>query len=226
MFSLIEMSFAPRRAAARLRTHPRWVRQFMVLAFASVLLAIAMHPYLVRVTLSHLPPSAEESARIAMRRVLDGEMAGQCAFLPFRLLAGWGSFALMLFYSCKAWGKTQPARFVQLFALEVHAEIALVAAQTAVLFAALFGRSAVAMFVPFGLDAMTPETGGFVMRALLNAVNPFSAWYLWMLASAVATLCEFRPGKALLIVMSVWGLQLAFTAVSTFVMQEAFHLQL
>lgn len=226
MLSLISILMRPRRCAEQLKASPRWLIPFIALAFISVLIMIAMHPHLIRMTLAHLPESASESAKAAVRSALEGELAARCAFLPFRLLIGWASFALVLLYSCQAWGRIQPVRFVQIFSLEVHAEGALLLGQAGALLLTLFGRSADAVVVPFGLDAVVPASSDFVMRTLLNAFNPFAAWYVVIIISGVAACCEFRRSKAALVVLSVWGLNVGFSVVGTYILQETFHFRL
>ena len=161
-----------------------------------------------------------------MRRILDGELGVRCAFLPFKLLIGWASFAVVLFYSCKAWGKNQPIRFVQFLSLEVHAESALVLAQIAICVMALFDGSERLLLIPLGLDRVRTGPTSFLSRTLLNAVNPFTAWYLVILSSGAARLCGFRRIKAALITLSVHVLNLAFSIVSMVLFQETFHLGL
>ncbi len=226
MPSLISILFTPRRGAERLKTNPRWLIPFLVLAFVAVIITLVLHPYLVRLTLAHLPESATESAKAAVQVSLDGELAARCAFLPFRLLAGWGSFALVLFYSCKAWGRIQPVRFDQIFSLEIHAEGALLLGQLGALLMAGLHGSADAVAIPFGLDTVVPESADFVLRTFLNAFNPFAVWYVLILISGVAVCCEFRRRKAALVVFSVWGLNLLFNIVGTYVLQETFHFRL
>ena len=210
--------------AQRIQSTPRWLTPFLILAGLLVVIAIAMHPYVVTSTLQKLPPTAD---KVQANEILRQEIFLRSAFLPFRFFIGWGSFSLLLFYFCMAFRPPEKVRFTQILALEVHAEFTFVLAQAVML------ASKVYIFSSTGIDrigqvlsmAWILEPGSdFVYSTLIATLNIFTFWYLVLLAAGVSVLCGFRRFQAFLIVAAVWTVSAGINVGILKLLKDTMHL--
>jgi hypothetical protein len=219
------MLVAPRSATIALQRQPRWVGAFVFLAAGWIATAGAIHPWSVAGTLDRLPASATQEARAAAAAALDAELPIRLAVLPLRLAAGWGAFALVLHFLCRAFAVGSPPTYLQVFALEVHAEAASLLGRVAgLVYCLITGAGSGLLVMPWSLGAIPfPGIDG-IGRTLLGSLNLFTLWYVLVLAAGISVLCSHRPLKALLIVATAWCVSAGWsTAILTF-LQHAFFL--
>jgi hypothetical protein len=204
--------FHPTRAAEGIRRAPHWLAVFLLIATGMVALRLVSHSSLVESTLAALPASATEADRIWARSILDGDLLLRCAVLPLRLLAGMGTFAFFLHQLCAAFDPPVRARFKQVLALEIHAEVLV-----------LLGAWAAFLVIP--LTAGTARTE-MVSVALLTSPKIFTLWYVVALAAGITTLFGCSKPKAAVLASTAWIVSVLF---NTFLLQSVsasmhFHL--
>ncbi|HEV8538388.1 MAG TPA: hypothetical protein VGR15_05620 [Bacteroidota bacterium] len=216
----------PQRAAGIIKSNPRWIVQFLILAVLSIILAVLAQPYVVHLTLDRLPSSATAEDKFIVQQALDGELYVRCAFLPIRLLIGWASFALLLFYACKGWRSKESVRFYHLWSLEVTAESVMVLAQAASLIYALTGGGSSFMRIPFGLDMVFGPLADPVKRMALNSVNIFALGYLYLLTTGISVLYGQSKIKSFFPVLAVWSLSVMFNVGIVSLLRDAFSFRL
>jgi hypothetical protein len=190
--------FHPVRATQQLREAPSWLGTFLLIATALVGLRLASHMHLVEATLTALPSTVTESDRGWARSLLDGELLLRCVFLPVRQIAGMGAFALLLYVLCLAFDPPVRARFKQVFALEIHAEV----------FNLLGACASVAM----SLQGAYGNPAGAEMFALLTTTKLFTLWYVIALSAGIPVLFGFTRLKAGLLASTAWIASVLFNA--------------
>ena len=178
----------PFRAAEKLRLTPRWLVAFLLICAAMVTLRIAWYPRLVEMTITSLPATATAEDRDWARTLLNNEALLRCMFIPVRQIAGMGSFAFLLFLLCRALEPPVQARFKQVLALEVHAEI--------------FNLLGAALAVGIAL------LGG--NEALLTSTKIFTLWYVVALTAGIVVLFGFSKFKACLLASTAWVISVLF----------------
>jgi len=233
MKSLVLMFVRPRAAVEEIRRSPSWLLSFGVLALLCIVVVVWAHRGIVEFTLAKLPPSTTLADKEEMKEYLDGRLAVTAAFLPVRLVTGWMSFALILYYTCMAWTSHRSVRFVHVLALEVHAEAALVAGRVAGAVAAMV-RGAPSTSaglhspyrVPFGIDMLFPSSSDFAVAAFLNSLNVFAVWYIFLLTMGISGLYGIRVWKVALTAVGLWLLVALCNAVVLHALRDAFQFQL
>jgi hypothetical protein len=63
----------------------------------------------------------------------------------------------------------------------------------------------------------------FILYALLNSVNFFSASYIAILTIGISIICAFGRIKSLLIVLAVWSLAMVFNIGVIKLLKDALH---
>lgn len=203
----------PVRTLHRLKESPVWLVPFMTLAAISVILLLLTAERNIQSTLAHLPASATDQDREAVAAALRQDGAAQAAFLPFRLLIGWSTFALLLHWGARAFGSPGGHRFKHILSLEIHGE----AAQTA---GAIVGAAGVAL--P-SLSALCGPESDFLNRSLLASVNLCTLWYVVILTAGIVVLCQQSKLKAFLIVAGSWGIVQALSLGVLNLIRHTFH---
>jgi hypothetical protein len=188
----------PLRTVRQLKESPRWLGTFLLIAAGLVALRIASQGHLVEATVSALPATVTEADRDWTRAYLDSELLLRCVFLPLRQIAGMGLFTLMLYALCVAFDPPIRARFKQLFALEIHAELFNLLGACASLVTTLFVGNG---------DRGSPE-----MFALLTTPKIFTLWYVVVLAAGILTLFGYSRLKAGLLASTAWFVSVLFNA--------------
>jgi hypothetical protein len=188
----------PIRTARRLQEAPRWLGTFLLIAAGLVALRFASQAHLVEATVSALPATVTEADRNWARSYLDSELLLRCLFLPLRQLAGMGLFAFMLYALCVAFDPPIRARFKQLFALEIHAE--------------LFNLLGALVSLVTTLLASNGDPGSPEMFALLTTPKIFTLWYVVVLAAGILTLFGYSRLKAGLLASTAWFVSVLFNA--------------
>ena len=201
----------PVRAAEQLQRTPRWLGAFLAIAAGLVVLRLVSQTHLVEATLAALPPTATSADRAWARSILDNDLLMRCAFLPLRQIAGMGAFALFLYLLCAASGPPVRARFAQVFAFEVHAEVLNLLGG--------YVSFAVARFVP---DA---KSAGFGTFALLTSTNIFTLWYVVALTAGILTLFGFSKVKAGLLASAAWIVSALFNDILLQSVSASMHLR-
>ena len=213
----------------RLKRRPRWLLVFLLLNIALAGFEIGMDPLFREAAFGRLPAGATEQDRVALSEMLDRQVPLRLAFLPVRNVLGWGLFALCLYFTALAFRPLAPVRFVQVFALEVWAETALLLGNLATLIREWLAPSEAAQFhnvPPLSLLDLIPTAGSLELDAMLGALNLFSGFYLLMLTMGMAAICGFRTRKALVVVLSVWGASLVLNAGALAALRDLLHLAL
>jgi hypothetical protein len=220
------MSFPyPSTTLKKIREKPRWVIMFLVLASVSIGIGVLIHPYATRMLVSCLPTSVTDHDRIVAVQRLDQELFVRSAFLPIRLLLGWATFALALYYVCVTLLPHNSVRFIHLFSLEVHAEALLVVAKMAALLRMVFVPPIVGspFIVPLSL-AQFVRVHDYSMMSFLNSINFFTLAYLVFLGSGISIICAVRRIKALLVAGMVLAVSSLLNAGILTIMRDQFHL--
>ena len=219
----------PYRAVKSIKARPRWLAAFLMLASVSILLAVVMHPGLVRDTIAHLPNSALEEEKQLVVRSLDDQLWVRCSFLPIRLLIGWSSFAMLLFYACWLFVGVERFRQKHFLSLVVHAE-ALMLAGKIVQYLMLLASTGTANLHttsnPISVGWLLKPAGNLLATEFLNALTPFAFWYLVVLTVGVSAICSFGRFKAFLIVSVIWSLSIAFNLEMLSILSDTLHLQI
>lgn len=211
----------------RLKHRPRWLTMFLLLNITLAGVELAMDPVVGEATFARLPPGARAEDRVVLREMLDSQLPLRVAFLPVRNIAGWGLFALCLYYMALAFRPLGPVRFVQVFALEVWAETALTLGSMATVLREWIVPGSPEQFAnapPFSLLGLLESSGSIGVDTLMGAVTPFALIYLAVLATGMALLCGFRSGRALLVVLGVWGGTLLLNAAALTALKDLLHL--
>ncbi len=201
----------PLRAAEKLRQSPRWLGTFFVIAAGLVVLRLASQSHLVESTLAAFPATATAGDRAWARSVLDGELVLRVVFLPFRQIAGMGAFAFFLFLLCAAFDPPVRARFTQVLALEIHAEV----------FNLIGGCASLAMTL-LGSGGNSDGIGTF---ALLTSPKIFTLWYVAVLTAGIMALFGFSKLKAGLVTATAWIISALFNLVLLESVSAAMHLR-
>jgi len=199
------MVLHPVAAAERIRRAPTWVASAATLVIAAMGASLLLRSQIVAVTLHHLPPTATPTDKETLSSFFRMRLGADIAFLPARLLAGWACTALLLYFLNKIWSPNAPVRIAQVFSLEVHAEAALVLARVVTAISGLWATGpGSAVRVPFGLDALFPTGGTPLLAAALNSVNPFSLWYVALIAVGLARIGGLRPATGWVTSLAAW----------------------
>jgi hypothetical protein len=222
---LISILFSPGSTATALRTTPRWVIAFLVLAAISCGLRSLAQPYILTSTLAHLPASATEADKQVVIENLTQQFPATLAFLPIRLLLGWGTFAVALYYIAGALGPPTKVRFTHILALEVHSESTSVIANAASVVALMISPSGSLLTTPLSVASIVPS-GSFVLNSLLTTLNIFTLWQIVIMTIGIKVMTGFGRIKSAIIVLLVWALSLLFTIGALKLVQDQMRLLL
>jgi hypothetical protein len=175
----------PTAVFTRLRERPRILAPWLVVSAFAIVLTLLTRPYqtaamdALRAT---LPP--EQAVRMGGGNSLVGLLA-----VPLGTLIGLAIGAGLLWIGSALTGATG-ARYKTLMSVLAYSSI------TYVMFGAITlavlmvrGVGAVGSFedlrAPIGLDLLIPSAGLF-LGTVLNAINPFSVWGVWMCGTGIA----------------------------------------
>lgn len=208
-----------------IQAKPRWLLLFLMLALVSVVVEILMHPYSVQSVLHHLPSSATNQDKLVVTQTLDQGLFARAAFLPIRLLFGWATFALMLYYICGFLIPRKIFRFIQIFSLEVSAEAILILAKAAALLQLVINspNPGSRIFIPLSCVDFIP-THDYSTFTFLNSLNVFTVGYIAILTMGISVVCRISKIKALFIVGIVWGISALFNIGIITVLRDRLHL--
>ena len=213
----------------RLKHRPRWLLVSILLNFLLMGFELGMDPMFREAAFYHLPAGATVQDSAVLAQMLDRQMPLRLAFLPVRNFFGWGVFALCLYYTALAFRPPEPLRIVQVFALELWAEVPLALGSYATLLREWLAPSGAARFVnapPLSLLDVVPTAGSLEQVALLGALNLFAGLSLAVLTAGMVALCGFQTKKALLVVCWVWVASLAWNAGVLAALRDLLHLTL
>ncbi len=227
MRTIVTFLIHPRTGAVAIKARPRWLFAFGILALASIGLTVAFHGQAVQTTLEHLPGSATPEDKEYIRAALGTEFFSRCAFLPVRLLIGWSGFALLLLYASLSFHPRDSIRFVQVLALEVHAEAILMLARFGTIIWWIVNAPAQSGAIPsppLSVLWLAWKPADFIFFSLLGSINIFTLWYVLVLTVGIHVLCGFTKRKAFLIVAGVWAVTLGCNLGVLALLRNAFHL--
>jgi hypothetical protein len=225
MPGLLKVLSSPAGAARTLQRRPRWLGAFLFLAALWVLFGFLEHPSALRATLERLPVSAAGPGQAAVVRALDEGLLLRLAFLPLRLLLGWGTFAALLWGAGRSFLPAGSAGFLQTLALEVHAEAAMTISR-GIECAATLGGMPAARIHPFSLEWIFGGTGDPLVQFLLRSTNLCTLWYGALLAGGVTVLFRCRFRTAILLVAGVWLVSLGFSLGAIALLRDIFYFRL
>lgn len=204
---------------------PRWLLFFLVLSGISILVEVLIQPYLVQSVLNHLPLSVTEYDKLSVVQNLNQEFFTHAAFLPIRLLIGWGLFGYFLYYICTFLSPQKSFRFVHVFSLEVHAESAVILGKIA-MFVRLVSEPVniiSRLTIPFSCTDFIVMKN-YAAFTLLNSVNFFTFIYIPILSIGISTICEMSKVRAFIATCIAWAIAILFNVGSIIVLQNVFRL--
>jgi hypothetical protein len=221
--NLIRILFRPGATVGRLRVSQSWMVPFCLLAAGHVVLLFATSAGTMSAVLAHLPPTATGAEREAVRGMLSADLLSRAILLPLRLLTGWSSFGLLLWFLLRSTRPEHPVGFRRMFQLEVHAEIALLLGAIA---AALVPRTGgdPARFAPFWSLASFSPDAPFPLFILLRDVNIFTLWYAAILAVGIHVLSNQNIRISALVAAGACVLTTLFDAGVLTLLIEQLHL--
>lgn len=198
VFELINVLHEPAAVFERIRERPRVLVPFLVIVV--LLLAIAwfmrpMYEQALRGLMATLPP--DRAAKIDPSR----QTMFILIFTPINIFIGLLIGAGLLWVLTALTGTD--ARYRLLLSVLAHTYITfvLVSIVTA-LIVFVRGAETVTSFrdlrPPIGLDLLAPSAGGF-LGALLNAINPFSIWGVWLTGVGVAVTHRISRGTGVVV---------------------------
>ena len=224
MPTLLGILVRPVSALRGLRDRPRWLFPFCVLAALQVCLVVAAQQQTIDSVLSHLPGSATAADREVVRGMLSEGLVVGLLFQPIRLLIGWSAFAGTLFALVRSLKLPDPASYLRLLALEVHAEsILILAGAAALICGTLCGPPSGAPPLSAALF-FTPGTS-FPLFSLLRSLNIFTLWYVAVLAAGIRVLCGLTLRNAVLVAAGAWALSVLFDIGILTLLISTLHLQ-
>ena len=223
MAELAYLFYRPSFAVEKLRTNPRWVLVFLLLAGLNVLFLIHEYPVIMAATLDHLPSSASAGDKAMMKEHLTTDLFARSLFLPVRLLAGWSMFALLLYQVCLSMGPNQPVHYRHFFSLEVHSESILLLGKLA---GAALNHGGVPATMPWSLASVVHFPSDVVLTSLLTTLNPFTVWYVAVLGVGTRRFCGFTVVKSVVAVVIVWFVGTACNLGIFEYLVESLHLEL
>jgi hypothetical protein len=195
-----------RRALTGLKHRPRWLLMFVFLNALLAGIDLGMQPAVRQAAFDRLPPGAGKQDRVVLTQMFEEQLPFRLAFLPVRNAAGWGLFALCLYYAALAFRPLEPVRFSQVFALEVWAESALALGNLATLIRVWMIPSGPQPGTPaFSLRDIVSPVGALEPDVILGTLNLFALLYLAVLTLGMAVICGFRTGRSVLLVVSLWA---------------------
>ncbi len=220
---LASMFVNPRDAVERIRRKPVWLVAFAALALLSVAAMISVHPVTVRLALAQIPPTATAADKLDLAKRFDDELFVRSMFLPVRLIVGWYSTALVLFFLSRLWTIREAARFSHILSLEIHSEAFNVLGQLA---AAVFPRAAhsAVLAVPLGLDPAAGSAHGSLGFMVLNSVNVFSVLYITFVGFGLSTLFQWHNLKGFISSLIAWCSTTTFNITMIYLLKENLHL--
>jgi hypothetical protein len=226
LLRLVTFPFRPAGASEEVRRHPRWAVAFLVLAALTVGGGMALHPYEVAKTLASLPASADTADQMHMREYLDASLPVRLAFVPFRLFLDWSATALALWALVRAFRSPYPVRFVQILALEVHAETVNVAGLLMRVALVTAGVTASAGEEALPLNALMLFGGAhdYILRTLLTSINLHTLWYVWIVGHGVSVLCGYKKPTAFFFSAVTWAMALGLNLAIIRLLWGALHL--
>ena len=226
MLTLLFTLISPRRAAERIRTKPRWVSVFLLLAAVSTLCFSLNHPSLVQLTLDHLPRTATNADKMIVAERLEKELPVQLAFFPVRLFIGWSLFSAVLYFICKAFNPPAGIRPGQVISLVVHAEVTSVLASLVTTSGIILQIGTDPAATPLSLAALAARDQSFIIKSLLTSLNIFTLWKIGILSTGISILSGFGRVRSLFIVLLVFALSFSFAIGAMKVLHDQLHLLL
>jgi hypothetical protein len=205
----------PSAAFLVLKMRPRWGIAAAFICLVTIGLSIRLMPYSTPLIVSRLGNAAEQES---LRRMFDAAQRFYIAgslFAPVPLILKWVAASTML-YSLAILANAPEMKFRTTFAIVVHAEmILLLMGLVNLSLLTLHGTDSIHTFadlnaIPGVLSLVNPETLGLPVIKLLGGLNPFSAWYLFLLTLGISIATGFGRLKSLVLVISVWLIGEAF----------------
>ena len=219
--------FKPGQAFSGIRSSSPWRMAILAVILAWGILFVLLQPYVINVTLSHLPPSAGETDRNAIREYLSQDLIARLILLPIRIGGGIAVFAFVLRLLSKSLQPFSRIPFPTIFSLLVHAEcINILAHVAAWISVATAPGASSGLSVPFSLAGMAGDHIDFQLHALLNSLNIFTLWYLTLVATGLVSLFELKRWKAAAAVCIIWGLSQLVSIASLSFLRNTLHLLL
>lgn len=186
----------PTAVFERLREKPRVLVPYLVIVVLSVAIAFAMRPVYeaaFRGIIANLPP--EQAARVNPSR----QVLVIIAITPINIIVMLAIGAGLMWVLTSLTGNE--GRYKMLLSVLTHAWITfVVVGVVSALILMTRGVESVTSFQdarpPIGLDLLVPDARGFV-GGLLNAINPFSIWGVWLTGLGIAVTHKVGRGTGI-----------------------------
>lgn len=198
VLDIVNVLHEPTAVYERLREKPRVLVPYLVIVVALLAIAVAMRPFYeagLRGMVATLPP--EQAARVDPSR----QTMFILIFTPINVIIALLLGAGLLWVLTSLTGND--ARFKMLMSVLAYAYVTFVLVSI-VSAAVLYVRGVESVTTmrdlrpPIGLDLLAPGATGFV-AGLLNAINPFSVWGVWLTGVGVAVTHKVSRGTGLTI---------------------------
>lgn len=196
VLDVVNVLHEPTAVFERVREKPRILIPYVVIVVALLVIAIAMRPFYeagIRGMVANLPP--EQAARVDPSR----QSLFILVFTPINVIIALLLGAGILWVLTSLTGNE--ARFKVLMSVLAYAYVTFVLVSI-VSAAVLFTRGAESVTSlrdlrpPIGLDLFAPNASGFV-AGLLNAINPFSVWGVWLTGVGIAVTHRIARGTGI-----------------------------
>ena len=200
----------------RIKQRPRILAPWLVLSAFFIISAILTRPYqqaAFEAFKASLTP--EQIARMGNRGSGGGVMG--LVLTPVVVLAGLAIGAGALWIGVALTG-TQ-ARFKTLLSVLAYSAITYVLfAVVGIIVLTLRGKAAITGFVdlraPLGLDLLVPGAGLF-LGTVLNGINPFSAWGVWLTGTGISVTHGTSRGTAIVVAAAAFVICLLLVSTPT-----------
>jgi hypothetical protein len=199
----------PSTAFLVLKNRPRWGIAAGLICLVTIGVSIRLMPYSTQFLLSKLGTAAEQEH---LRRMFDAAQRFHIVgslFAPVPLFLKWIISSTVLY--CLAILINAPEmKFRTTFAIVVHAEmILLLMGLVNLSVLTLRGVEFIQTFsdlnaIPGVLSLVNPEMTSLPVMKFLGSLNPFSAWYLFLLTLGISIVTGFGKMKSAVLVTSVW----------------------
>ena len=200
----------------RVKERPRILAPWLVVSAFFVVVTILLRPYqqaafdVFKATLS-----PEQAARMGNRGAGGGPVG--LVLVPGFILLGLAIGAGLLWVGVSLTG-TQ-ARFKTLLSVLAYSSITYVLfSAVAILVLTMRGKGAITGFAdlraPLGLDLLVPGAGLF-LGTVLNGINPFSAWGVWLTGTGISITHGTSRGTAIVVTAAVFLICVVLLATPT-----------
>jgi len=215
MDSIVRSLFQPARFFRENEGRPGWIGPFISICLISMFCAWLTLPFVERaVALSMEPSMNSTAASDAAAATRDMRLIG-IALVPLERLVRWGFVSLLLFTAVRMLSAA-PVTFRTVFAIVIWSQMVF-AVMTLLNVAVLHLRGLEGVTHSMDLNALpgldlflSNKVQNKVWYTVLSAVNPFTLWYAFVLATGLTVAASLTPARSYGIVFGLWLTGIAF----------------